>query len=176
MDIRNSNNHKFPKIGARNFKTALSILLCIIILPLLGFESSFYACIAAVMCLTESYESSIKIGTNRMIGTIVGGSFGMLATIILSNYDTYILRTGIIFLFSILTIYVCTLLNKPGSVSIACIVLLANLLLNRDYSNYLYTFSRIIETFIGILIAVIVNAYILPKNRHKTKIYNKSPK
>ena len=176
MDIRNSNNHKLPKIGARNFKTALSILLCIIILPLLGFDSPFYACIAAVICLTDSYENSIKIGKNRMIGTIVGGTFGMFATIILSNYDTTILRYIIIFIFSILTIYVCTILNKPGSVSIACIVLLANLLLNRDYSNYLYTVSRIFETFIGILIAVLVNAYILPKDRHKTKIYNKSPK
>lgn len=168
MDTQQLNKRKFPKIGARNFKTALSILLCMIILPLLGFDSPFYACIAAVICLTDSYESSIKTGLNRMIGTIIGGCFGMLATIILSKYSDGILKIAIIFIFTILTIYVCTILNKPGSVSIACIVLLANLLLNRDYSNYLYTFSRIIETFIGVVIAVVVNAYILPKNRKKS--------
>ncbi|MGL4990905.1 MAG: FUSC family protein [Sarcina sp.] len=159
------NLNKLPKIGARNFKTALSILLSIIILKILGFESSFYACIAAVICLTDSYENSIKTGKNRMIGTIIGGSFGMIATIILSVYNTFWLRTLLIFLFTIAVIYICTILKKPGSVSIACIVLLANLLLNRDYSNYIYTFSRIIETFIGVVIAVFVNAYILPPNR-----------
>lgn len=157
--------NKLPKIGARNFKTALSIFLCIVILNLLGFESPFYACIAAVICMADSCENSIKMGKNRMIGTIVGGAFGTLATIILSKYDTNVLRTLIICSFTILTIYVCTILKKPGSVSIACIVLLANLLLNRDYSNYIYTLSRIVETFIGIVIAVGVNIYIMPPKK-----------
>lgn len=159
--------NKLPKIGARNFKTALSIFLCIIVLNLLGFESPFYACIAAVICMTDSCETSIKMGKNRMIGTIVGGAFGMLATIILSKYDTNVLRTLIICSFIVLSIYVCTLLKRPGSVSIACIVLLANLLLNRDYSNYIYTLSRIAETFIGIIIAVGVNVYIMPPKKKK---------
>lgn len=159
------NLNKLPKVGARNFKTALSILLSIIVLKILGFESSFYACIASVICLTDSYENSIKTGKNRMIGTIIGGSFGMIATIILSIYNSFWLRTLLIFLFTIAVIYICTVLKKPGSVSIACIVLLANLLLNRDYSNYIYTLSRIVETFIGVVIAVFVNAYVLPPNR-----------
>ncbi|WP_297521472.1 aromatic acid exporter family protein [uncultured Clostridium sp.] len=157
-------NH-LPKIGARNFKTALSIFLCIIILNLLGFDSPFYACIASVICLTDSCDTSIKMGINRMIGTVIGGTFGMIATIILSKYDTTLLRTILICLFTVFVIYVCTILKKPGSVSIACIVLLANLLLNRDYSNYIYTFSRIIETFIGIIIAVGVNVYIMPPKK-----------
>ncbi|MGL4451317.1 MAG: FUSC family protein [Sarcina sp.] len=159
-------NNKLPKIGARNFKTALSIFLCIIILNLLGFESPFYACIAAVICMTDSCETSIKMGKNRMIGTLVGGAFGMLATIILSKYDSEFFRTVIICIFIILAIYVCNLLKRPGSVSIACIVLLANLLLNRDYSNYVYTLSRVVETFIGIIIAVGVNIYIMPPKKN----------
>lgn len=171
MEISN-----LPKIGARNFKTALSILLCIVILKVLGFQSPFYACIAAVICLTDSYESSIKTGKNRMIGTIIGGLLGMVATIILSFYNTFWFRTIIIFVFTIAVIYLCTVLKKPGSVSIACIVLLANLLLNRDYSNYIYTFSRIIETFIGVIIAVAVNAYILPPNRKKNKLKDDNDK
>ncbi|MGL4656258.1 MAG: FUSC family protein [Sarcina sp.] len=156
---------KLPKIGARNFKTALSIFLCIVVLNSLGFESPFYACIAAVICMADSCENSIKMGKNRMIGTIIGGAFGMLATIILSKYDTQILKTLIICTFTILAIYVCTILKRPGSVSIACIVLLANLLLNRDFSNYAYTLSRIVETFIGIIIAVGVNIYIMPPKK-----------
>ncbi|MGL4762694.1 MAG: FUSC family protein [Sarcina sp.] len=157
--------NKLPKIGARNFKTALSIFLCIVILNFLGFESPFYACIAAVICLTDSCDTSIKMGINRIIGTVVGGFFGIIATMILSKYDISILRTAIICLFTICVIYVCTILKRPGSVSIACIVLLANLLLNRDYSNYIYTFSRVLETFIGIIIAVGVNLYIMPPKK-----------
>lgn len=156
---------KLPKIGARNFKTALSILLCIIITNLFKFESPFYACIASVICLSNSCENSIKIGENRMVGTIVGGAFGMLATIILSKYDTELFRTLIICSFTILVIYVCNILKRPACVTIACVVLLSNLLLNRDYSNYIYTIIRIVETFIGIIIAVVVNTYILPPTK-----------
>ena len=157
--------NNLPKIGARNFKTSLSVLFCIIITNLLNFESPFYACIAAVICLSNSCENSIKIGENRMVGTIVGGAFGMLATIILSKYDTEIFRTIIICSFTTLVIYVCNILKRPACVTIACVVLLSTLLFNRDYSNYVYTIVRIVETFIGIIIAVVVNTYILPPKK-----------
>ncbi|MGL5634278.1 MAG: FUSC family protein [Sarcina sp.] len=156
---------KLPKVGARNLKTALAILLSILVLKVLHFESPFYACIAAVICMSDSYENSVKMGKNRMIGTIIGGLFGTLATIILSKYNVFWLKTLLIFVFIIAVIYICTLLKKPGSVSIACIVLLANLLLDRNYSNYIYTLSRIVETFIGIIIAVAINAYIFPPKK-----------
>ncbi|MGL4742414.1 MAG: FUSC family protein [Sarcina sp.] len=159
---------KLPKVGARNLKTALAILLSILVLKLLHFESPFYACIAAVICMSDSYENSIKMGKNRMIGTIIGGLFGTLATIILSKYNVFWLKALLIFVFIIVVIYICTLLKKPGSVSIACIVLLANLLLDRNYSNYIYTLSRIVETFIGIIIAVLINAYVFPPKKKES--------
>ena len=154
--------YKLPKIGARNLKTALAIFLSIMVLKLLGFDSSFYACIAAVICMGDSFENSLKMGKNRMIGTLIGGCVGLFATFLLSYYSNFWFETILITGLSIIVIYICTLLNKPGSVSIACIVFLANLLLTRDYSNYVYNISRIFETLVGIVISIIINIYIFP--------------
>lgn len=153
---------QFPRIGARNLKTALSIFLCILICESLGLDSPFYACIAAVICLQDSVENSVKMGKNRMIGTLIGGVAGTFATFILSFYPIYALKVVLVTLLIILVIYTCNVFKKPGAVTIACIVLLATTLLNRDYSNYIYAIARVIETFIGIIVAILVNRFIVP--------------
>lgn len=158
--------YTFPKLGARNFKTAIAILLCIVVCELLGFDTPFYAAITATFCMQDSLENSIAMGKNRFVGTIIGAIAGSLGTFILSNYNTFIFKTALVFILSMAVIYICTLVNKPGSVNIACIVLLGTLLLNRDYSNHLYTITRSVQTLLGVVIGVLVNLYILP---HKAK-------
>lgn len=162
--------HKLPKIGARNFKTALAIFFCILICEFLSFDTAFYAAITAAICMQDSFENSIAMGKNRFIGTIIGAIAGSLGTIILRNHNTFMFRTCLVFLLSIAVIYACTCINKPGSVTIACIVLLGTLLLNRDFSNHLYTITRSIQTLIGIFIALLVNLYVLPRKQKKEEI------
>ena len=57
-----------PHIGSRNIKTALSVLICLIFWP-----NSLFAAIAAVICVQSTIENSLKIGLNRLIGTLLGG-------------------------------------------------------------------------------------------------------
>ncbi|MGL5615243.1 MAG: FUSC family protein [Sarcina sp.] len=151
-----------PKLGARNLKTALSVFICIIVFELLGAESPFYACIAAVICMQDSYENSIIAGKNRMIGTFIGGLAGILATFFLTIYNNFWFSTILVSLLSIAVIYCCSLLKKPAAVNIACIVLFANTVLLRDVPSYTYTINRIFETLIGIIIATLINRYVHP--------------
>ena len=153
---------KLPKVGARIQKTALSVFLSMIISHLLGGESPFYACIAAVICLQNSHESTIKMGINRMIGTIIGGIAGVFSTFIFIKYNNYYVDAMVISLLCVVVIYLCTILKRPGSVTIACIVLLANTVLVRGEPSYVYTINRILETFLGIIIATLVNKFIFP--------------
>ncbi len=132
----------FPKVGARIQKTALSVFICIIISHLLGGKSPFYACIAAVICMQDSHENTIKMGKNRMIGTIIGGIAGIFATFIFFTYNNYYFDAALISLLCIVVIYYCNLLNKSGSVTIACIVLLANTVLSKDEPSYIYNNSH----------------------------------
>ncbi|MGG5463206.1 FUSC family protein [Clostridium sp. B9] len=149
-----------PKIGARNLKTALAVTLCIVVFELIGRPYPFYACIAAVICMKDTVESSMKIGKDRMIGTITGACVGISLTFIaisfkLTNFQGTITGLGII-----LTIYLLNLLKKNSSVVIACIVLIAIMTNLHGKTPYVYAFDRVIDTFIGIIIALLINNYI----------------
>ncbi|MGL5576828.1 MAG: FUSC family protein [Sarcina sp.] len=156
---------QFPKIGARNLKSALAIVISIIIAEIFSFDTAFYAAITSVACMQDSSENSIHMGKNRFVGTVIGAIFGSIGTLILSINNNFILKIALIFILSASTIYICTLVKLPGAVTIACIVLLGTLLLNRDFSNYYYAFHRSVETFVGAIIAIVVNHFVFPHKK-----------
>lgn len=147
-----------PRIGMRNIKTALSVVLCIIILRLFKVESPFFACIAAIITMQNKINISFKTGLNRMIGTIIGACFGILFTL-LSPQNIFLIGFGII-----MVIYITNILNKKDSASIACIVFLA-IMLNITGSPVQYSLLRVFETFVGIIVAVGINYLVFPPEK-----------
>ncbi|MCY6483336.1 aromatic acid exporter family protein [Clostridium aestuarii] len=144
------------KIGMRNLKTSLSVFLCIIILRILNFKYPFYACIAAVICMQSSVFNSFTIGKNRMIGTFIGAVIGFLFALIQPR-NVFLCGIGII-----VVIYICTSLGRKKSVTIACIVFLAIMTNLIDKTPFIYSIHRLFETFVGIIIAVLVNYFVFP--------------
>ncbi|QGU96284.1 FUSC family protein [Clostridium bovifaecis] len=145
------------RIGMRNLKTAIAVFLCIIITRKLNVsDSPFYACIAAVICMQSSVFETFKTGKNRMIGTFIGALIGFLFALIQPG-NAMLVAVGIILL-----IYVCNVLGYNKSISIACIVFIAIMVNLTDKTPLFYSTYRLIETFIGILIAVLVNYFIYP--------------
>jgi uncharacterized membrane protein YgaE (UPF0421/DUF939 family) len=160
--------NKLPKIGMRNIKTAISVMLCIIILKQFSDNSSFYACIASVIVMQNTVESSWKAGISRMIGTLIGAGVGICLSLIgFSN----VIITGI---GITLIIYFANLLKQNSSISIACIVYLAIMVNVKNTTSLSYTIMRTAETFVGILIAVIVNSVILPPTNKKINLNNET--
>lgn len=178
-----------PKIGMRNIKTALSVLACLLLyrglalfigaLPsdgnaiyrffyqLLSHSHVLYACVGAIISMQSTVDSSLQQGRIRLLGTVIGGAMGILFL-----YFDRLLWNGVLTLaFAplgiVLLIYLCNLISMRDSVSIACVVFLIILL---DLSNtipYVYAISRILDTAIGIVIAVAINLLIdRPKHSH----------
>ena len=158
---------EFPKIGARNLKSALAVVVSMIVAELLGFDTPFYAAITSVVCMQDTYENSLQMGKNRFLGTVFGAILGSIGTLILSINDNVLLKVILVFVLSASVIYLCTLVKLPGAVTISCIVLLGTLLLNRDFSNYYYAFHRSVETFVGVIIAILVNNFVFPPKKIK---------
>ncbi|ERK28486.1 FUSC family protein [Clostridium intestinale] len=152
--------NKLPKIGLRNLKTALSVLACILLFEILNRELPFYACIAAVICTGDSVKNSVLAGKNRLIGTLIGGLHGILFIFI----EPYIpIPTSVLISLGIvIVIYTGVILKKQPSISISCVVFLAIMINIRGGVTYLYAINRIIDTAIGIVIAVLVNKYFNP--------------
>lgn len=143
-------------MGMRTLKTAISVFICILVTKLLGIQYPFYSCIAAVISMQGSVSSSFHTGKNRMLGTFVGAITG-LAFALIAPANIFLIALGITIVISI-----CSHLKWNKSVSISCIVFLA-IMTNLDgKSPFVYSSGRLIETFIGIVISVVVNYAICP--------------
>ncbi|WP_326909329.1 FUSC family protein [Sedimentibacter sp. MB31-C6] len=155
-----------PKIGMRNIKTTIAVFFCLLLFEIINRENSFYACIAAVICMQNTVDNSMQKSISRIIGTAIGG---FVAIIVLIFLETYIIEDAY-FLFIpigiIVLIEICVAINKKDAVSICCVVYLSILITKRQEGGYLiYTIDRIIDTSIGIFIALIVNKYIKKPKR-----------
>lgn len=144
------------RIGMRNFKTALAVFICMIIIEIFNMDSPFYASIAAVICMQSSVFDSFTAGKNRMKGTFIGAVIGFLLALI-SPGNIILSALGVM-----LIIYICNIFESQKSINIACVVFIAIMVNLNDQNPLSYSSFRLIETFIGIIVAVLVNYFVYP--------------
>ena len=156
--------NKLPKLGMRSIKTFIATLLAILISNILRFESPFFTTLSAFMCIQGSIVETSETAIKRGIGTLVGGVFSLVYLVFMPN-NIYLIPLG---LFVI--IYLCNLLDKTNLISPASVVFLAissKVNTTENFDPKTYVISRVWETFIGILIAIIINNFIAPPNPFK---------
>ena len=155
------------KIGLRTYKTALAVFLCLFVTYFLGSSGTLLAAIAAILCMRETHKDSLKIGLDRMIGTITGGILAFVYLMILKQLpiNEDLVSKIIIPIFIIICIYVCNLFNVKGASGICCIVFLI-VAIGREEGTRLeilsYVGIRELATLIGEVIATVINKYIAP--------------
>lgn len=145
---------KKMKIGARIIKTAIAVALCTILGRFLTDNSGFFAAIAAIITMQETFSTSFKKGKERVFGTTAGALIGYLFALI-SPDSILLISIGIV-----LTIYICNLLKWQGSIVIACVVFIS-IMTSHSVDPLPYSINRIIDTTAGIAIALAVNYLIL---------------
>lgn len=148
------------RIGLRTIKTGIAVGLSLYIANLLNLKSPIFVGIGAIMSMQSSVSESFITGKHRMIGTFVGAGIGLLFSYFLpSNYLFICLGT-------IIVIYIHNLLGWNKSLTISAIVYLA-IILNTENSRIPYAANRLLDTFIGISVAVIINYFIATPNVKK---------
>ncbi len=160
--------------GMRNIKTALCVLICLLITYFISKEVTLYSAIAAIVCMQSTIENTLKIGVNRLVGTAIGGGVAMLLIPVMENKDMY----SLFFIFAplgiILVIYVCNVIKMPGSSVICAIVyitvLTAPIIPSANSQNpYYLAVFRIIDTAIGIVVAMLINRYVAPPKLYEDR-------
>ncbi len=160
-------------IGMRNIKTALATTLTALLYLLVGRNPTF-ACIGTIFGVGSDMENSKLNGGNRFFGTVFGGLIGMgLFKIYITVYpDAEILKYPaneavkyhplILLLLAIgvmVLILVSVTFKWPGAIQPGG-VMLCILLFTTPQDNYLiYSISRIVDTGIGVIIALLVNFF-----------------
>lgn len=166
------NLQDFPKrsrlhVGMRNIKTALAAMICALIYFLIDRNPTF-ACIGAIFGMGGNTEQSKLGGGNRFFGTIIGGVLGMLFfSIFIHIYPEgghKPLMLLFVFIGVVLLIIISQLINWPGAIQPGG-VMLCIILFNTPVATYIsYSLNRIIDTGIGVLVALVVN-WLLPRER-----------
>lgn len=177
---------RLPKLGMRNIKSGLAVTICMLLYYLFSLikfpsnsiivtqydnkaiEHTLYACVAAIIVMQGSMESSWKQGKARILGSVLGGLFGLLFLWIDSN----ILARSLTILFSglgvILLIYICNLLGIRESSTITCVVFLIIFVTIGSHNPYIYAVNRVIDTTVGSFISIAVNAVIKNPDRKES--------
>lgn len=164
-----------PKIGMRMVKTAVAVLLCFVVAYIRQDETNaFYSVVVAILCMQVDVGNSFSAGVERLIGTLSGAALGLLSLLIsqwLGLQQTPLLWYLTITLFVILCLYVSVLIKKPGTASISTVQLLSIALAAPGVNPYGYAWLRLTETLVGIVIALVVNAFRLPGYKNKTTLF-----
>ncbi|WP_346916465.1 HAD hydrolase family protein [Clostridium sp.] len=162
-----------PRIGMRIIKSAVAVFICFLIYLIRGTGMPFYSAIAAILCMQQGVESTKKVGLNRTIGTLIGGAFGVVVLLLERRFIPEAmpwLRYLLLSVAIIPLIYTTILLEQKTASYISCVVFLS-IAVNHgsDVVPYAFAINRVIDTLIGIFVALGVNAMRLPKKRN-TKI------
>ena len=170
-----------PGVGMRTIKTAVAVMISyLLFVPLelwwgaeatgiLAHLGPAYACIACIICMQSSMGQSIELGLSRLTGVAVGGVLGVLiltAEVLLTHPLLKALMLG---LACVAGVWVCMLIRRPAACVMACIlpcVVVINETTGVD--RYYYAAARILETVVGIAVALAVNA-LLPNRRAEGK-------
>jgi len=154
-------------IGQRNIKTALAATLVALIYLFWGKNPTF-ACIGAVFGMGLNINDSIKNGGNRFFGTIIGGFLGMLLFRLYICFEPdgkfHALLLLFLFVGVVLLILVSQMFHWVGAIQPGGVVLCI-ILFNTPVETYVsYSINRMIDTGIGVAVALLVN-WLLPRER-----------
>ncbi len=179
MEIKNKiiRHGHFPPLGLRIIKTAAAVFICLVIYILRGYRGmASQSTIAAIICMQPYDKDSMRAAWNRIIGTVMGGIWGLLF-LLLMQYAPHI-NSNMLLVYLFMTIgvaavlYTCVALRISDSASLAAIVFLCVIITYPDVEAPLQqTFDRIFDTIIGVCVAVIVNGVHLPTIRHPEKVF-----
>lgn len=184
---------RMPKIGLRNIKTAIAVMLTMLlnlILTMISPEfaqtwySPFFAGIAAVYSMQREHSQSFRLAKIRSLGSLFGGLFGMLLVLfhetyvqdyLIANYghiaDMLVLYmlTG---LFTIVLIYLLVYFKFHDLVFVAALTYLSvTISLRNNLPVTYFAINRISSTTIGVLITLLINQFHLYRYHQKDILF-----
>lgn len=153
----------FP-MGLRVVKTALAVTLSILIVRLVVRDSLsvFYAAFGALIGMDTTLSKSLKQGLTQLIGILLGTLIGYGSMLLFPEMPpAVIVGLGVLILLT-----VTNAMKLSFSASLACIIYLSACLTPTDHllRDSLY---RLLDTSIGLGIALGVNSLIRPYNNKK---------
>lgn len=150
---------QFP-IGMRIVKTSLAAFICMGI-DLMRGEIPSQSVVTTAICIRPDRDNSLKSASARTLGTIIGAISGVIVLLLFSEPfrgDYTLFYYFIVAFFMMPVIFIVAKLKFPTGVIVSLVVYLS-ITVNQQSAgtSWEYIFNRIIDTLIGIFVALVVN-------------------
>lgn len=147
------------RLGMRTFKTGLAVFLVLSLFTFFKWEGLQIAALTAVFSLREDFDKSVSFGVSRILGNSVGGFFALLFYVVDMLFGGALWVTlFFVPIATMLTIMTNVAMNNKSGIigSVAALLIITLSVPSGD--RLLYVFVRIVETFLGVFIAILVNS------------------
>jgi len=162
------------KPGLRMIKTAIAVGICVAISYFIANRDIvLYSGISCIICIQQTNTNTVKSGLQRLLGMFFGGLAGFLTVHIGTRIPHYYdgIEILLIAIAVLVVIYLSNLLKITDTIPTSNMVLLSTISeFNGDTLKGLipYILNRILYTFVGVVIAVLVNRFIFRYNGGNT--------
>lgn len=168
-----------PPIGARIIKSSLGSLICVGIyfirelLPI-GSGIPFYSILAVLWCTQPYTNTTLDKAKQRTFGTFLGAAYGLVFLLAFralgGGTKAAVYTMACLMLIPIL--YTTVLLEKRNASYFSCVVFLT-IAINHSFDEnpYLFAFNRVLDTLIGIGVAVLLNTAHKPVKQKENILY-----
>ncbi|BAL61860.1 FUSC family protein [Melissococcus plutonius] len=159
------------RLGMRTLKSALSVMLCVLLFHFLDRGSPMIASLSAVFSLRQDLTTTLSFSRFRIIGNTIGGTLALIFVILTKNYftNTFLSELLLLPLLIILIIVISDSINNNSGIIAAVSTFLIISLSIPQADSIHYTIERIFDTFIGTFIAIGLNFILKPKPIEKEK-------
>ncbi|WP_207696351.1 hypothetical protein DOK67_0002925 [Enterococcus sp. DIV0212c] len=157
------------RLGMRTLKTALAVMLCIILFKVFDRGAPMIAALAAVFSLRQDLTTSLTFGKSRILGNTLGGGLAIVYFLVKDLFSNDFLVELFLLPFLVIVVIVVSdgMNNNSGIISAIATLLLISLSIPQGESFY-FALSRVIDTFIGTFIGIGLNFFIRPKPIEET--------
>lgn len=146
-------------IGMRSLKTGLAVFICLALYSVLPLTEPTLAVLVAVMAIQNNIDDSVTFSKNRLIGTVLGTTIGIIYTQV-AGQSVIFVGIGVIVLITLLN-----KLNQSRNIVIA-LVLFVNIITGVVKGNpIIYGLNRFANTLVGILVGFLINYFVKPPNQ-----------
>ena len=150
-------NYKRIHIGRRTFKTAVAVIISLVVVASYGTTGSkmIFAMLGAMNAMEPTFRKSIEACLTQIVGMI----FGVLAGVMLLNLPVHPLvgiGIGIVFM---ITLY--NVLQIHFSPVLPC-MMIVTVFTSPELAPFAYAMGRLWDTAIGLGVGMLINVLVLP--------------
>ncbi len=154
--------HKRFRIGLRTFKTAVAVILSMMIVTSYGTTTSrlIFAMLGAMAAMEHTFKESLESCLTQILGMFFGALAGVLL-LSLPLPPLLVVGIGIVFIITLYNVF-----HIRFSPSLPCLIVVV-LCTTPDIQPFTYALGRFWDTAIGLVVGMVINTLIFPYNNSR---------